>query len=418
MPERMIPTDISAPTASTELFYAKNLGLLAQWSHTLSLRTIEEMEISGMHLGNGYFLLGLMHIADHAGRDSGRYLGTLSAEAQALMRQTLSRHFLCHIGSMGGDLLLLLCFPHTDQPDAPELLEAKAACKNVADQFRDRFPAGRFLLLLSPPFSGYAQIHNHYANLTQRLNCRLFLGEPSGFLSAAAQGPETPANPQYTDNDEMTRLASRMATAIGRCQYHEIQALEEETLTRLFSGHGDSLSPVHFRLYVYLCALLKHLETRGIVDRRFTRRRDFFRDLTNAPCHQAFCQQFHHLIQSVLDHCNAARQTPTSGAARLRQIRDYCQSHYTSPELTVSSLAALFGLSQPQLSAPFKRQFGENPLAYLNRLRLQAVKRLLADTDKGQEEISTMCGFSNVTTMQRLFQRTEHCTPGQYRTRV
>ncbi len=418
MPTRMIPPDPTYLTVSSELFYAKNLGLLTHWSHVLSLRTIEEMEISGMQLGAGYFLLGLLHIVDDPSRTHNAHLGTHTASAQELLTELLCQQFLCHLGNVGGDLIILICFPHANADDAPEFREAQAACQAFSAQFREQHPTCQFLLLLSPAFQGYHHIHSHYAHLTDLLKYQLFMGQFPCFWAEPSKPSDAPINPQYSDNDTMTLLAGRMATAISRRQQKELSALEEETLQQFFSGNGTSLSPVHFRLYVYLCALLKHLETRGIVDRRFTRQRDFFTDLTTSPSYHDFCSQFHRLILTVLEHYDTiSPRSSISGAARLQQIREYCDKNYARPEMTVSYLADLFGISQPQLSASFKRQFGESLLHYLNCRRIDAVKALLTTTKKTQSEIAAQCGFSNVTTMQRLFQRIEHCTPGQYRGR-
>lgn len=418
MPTRMIPPDPTYATVSSELFYTKNLGLLTHWSHVLSLRTIEEMEISGMQLGNGSFVLGLLHIVDNPSPKGSGHLGHHTASAQEMLRMALSQQFLCHIGSVGGDLVVLLCFPHAAEGALPAYQEVSALCQSFSSRFRSKWPACQFLLLLSPPFQGYSRIHSCYARLQERLEYYLFLGQFPCFLADVPKEPEAPANPQYADNDTMTLLAGRMAAAIGRRQQKELSALEDETLQQLFSGDVSSFAPVHFRLYVYLCALLKHLELRGIVDRRFTHRRDFFTDLTTAPSYHVFCAKFHGLILSILQHYDASASRSTStGAARLQQIRTYCDENYAQPELTVSRLAELFGISQPQLSASFKRQFGESLLHYLNSRRIDAVKTLLTATKKPQAEIAAQCGFLSVTTMQRLFQRLEHCTPGQYRAR-
>lgn len=418
MPARMLPQDATYTTVSSELFYAKNLGLLTHWSHVLSLRTIEEMEISGMQLGNGCFLLGLLHIVDDPSRENAGHLGLHAAAAQDLLRDTLCQQHLCHIGSVGGDLVILLCFPHAASLDTPEYQETISLCQAFSVKFRTQYPSCQFLMLLSSAFQGYHNIHSHYARLQEQLSYHLFMGEFPCFLEETPKGPDSPANPQYTDNDTMTLLAGRMAAAIGRRQQKELASLEEETLAQLFSGHGDSFAPVHFRLYVYLCALLKHLEVRGIVDRRFTNRRDFFTDLTTAPSYHSFCSKFHGLILAVLRHYDAVSpRASTSGAARLQQIRTYCDQNFSQPELTVSRLADLFGISQPQLSASFKRQFGESLLHYLNCRRIDAVKVLLTSTNKTQADIAAQCGFASLTTMQRLFQRLEHCTPGQYRAR-
>lgn len=412
MPQRRMMPEPAYSTEASEQFLSKNLDLLTHWSDGLSLRTVEEMEISGMQLGSGYFLLALLHIMDSGARTQSQYLGDCYAKARTLMREGLGGQFLCHIGAVDGDVAALFCFPRCTEPGAPELAEAEAACRAFTEDLHQAEPDCRFTLLLGEPFRGHESIRFCYEQLVDQLRYLLFLGKLPYF--ARRQPARQDVNPQYADSDAMTALAGRMAGAIGRRQAREMGALEEETLERLFSGGADSFQPVYFRLYVYLCALLKSLETRNIVDRRFTRRRDFFTGLTSAPSYHEFCSRFHELILSVLRHYDSG-QAPSTLAARIQQARDYCGRHFREPELTVSALAEHFGMAQPQLSGAFKRQFGVNPLTYLNGLRLEAAKELLRTTDLTQQEIARQCGFANVTTMQRLFTRVEHCTPGRFR---
>lgn len=416
MPTKMLSPEQNYTTASDELFYMKNLSLLTGWSHALSLRTIEEMEISGMQLGNGYFLLGLLHIIDNTSRREPQFLGHYTALAQQLLRRHLSEHFLCHIGGVGGDLAVLFCFPHAADQDSPVFWEAQGACRSFTARFQEQMPQSQFLFLLGVPFSGYAHICDVYRHLQKELEYRLFMGKFPSFLIQGHAPSQGHANPQYLDNDRMTTLAARMAVTIARRQRKEITALEDETLQALFSGSISDLAPVHFRLYVYLCALCKHLETRGLVDRSFTKEQDFFQALTTARSYHAFCDSFQGLIRSILQHYDARRPSSSaSRAARLQQIHEYCLSHYMDANLTVSSLAELFGLSQPQLSSSYKMQYGCSLLHHINTLRINAVKELLTTTNKTQTEIALSCGFSNVTTMRRLFLRLEQQSPGQYR---
>ena len=58
---------------------------------------------------------------------------------------------------------------------------------------------------------------------------------------------------------------------------------------------------------------------------------------------------------------------------------------------------------------------GRSPNAEINRVRLLAVKQLLADTDLSLDLIARKAGFQHPQYMSELFKRTFGQTPGAYR---
>ena len=69
----------------------------------------------------------------------------------------------------------------------------------------------------------------------------------------------------------------------------------------------------------------------------------------------------------------------------------------------------------------FKRRFasatGLNPIAYVQRLRIEDAKRRLERTDASVDEISWRVGYEDAAFFRRLFKRTTGLAPGAYRKR-
>lgn len=69
----------------------------------------------------------------------------------------------------------------------------------------------------------------------------------------------------------------------------------------------------------------------------------------------------------------------------------------------------------------FKRRFtlatGLNPIAYVQRLRIEDAKRRLERTEASVDEISWRVGYEDAAFFRRLFKRTTGLTPGAYRKR-
>jgi AraC-like DNA-binding protein len=82
--------------------------------------------------------------------------------------------------------------------------------------------------------------------------------------------------------------------------------------------------------------------------------------------------------------------------------------------VSLAELAALAGVSRFQLLRGFARAFGVTPHAYLVQLRVQRVRRLLAD-GAVPADAALQAGFADQSHMTRAFVRQFGVTPARYR---
>jgi AraC-like DNA-binding protein len=83
--------------------------------------------------------------------------------------------------------------------------------------------------------------------------------------------------------------------------------------------------------------------------------------------------------------------------------------------LNLNQLAQLEGYTPTYYCDWFKKQTGTTPNAYLQSLRLQRAKELLADTDLSILQIAQQVGYEHHSSLTRLFQKLERTTPIAYR---
>jgi transcriptional regulator GlxA family with amidase domain len=83
----------------------------------------------------------------------------------------------------------------------------------------------------------------------------------------------------------------------------------------------------------------------------------------------------------------------------------------------VADLATHAGLSTRHLQRRFTAEVGTPPAAYVERVRIEAARRALAESDDPVEAIARRCGFGTAETLRRAFHRTAHVTPSDYRNR-
>ena len=103
------------------------------------------------------------------------------------------------------------------------------------------------------------------------------------------------------------------------------------------------------------------------------------------------------------------------GDARCNQILQYIEEHYADPDMNVSKIADVFGITVGWMSKYFKGQVGSGMTDYIIQFRLKKAKEKLRDSSKTVKQVAEEVGFSSATVFLRAFKRYEGITPGQYR---
>jgi YesN/AraC family two-component response regulator len=84
-------------------------------------------------------------------------------------------------------------------------------------------------------------------------------------------------------------------------------------------------------------------------------------------------------------------------------------------DLTIADLAERLDISERQLSRVFKRDCGMAPGSYTNRLRIEAAKRLLKNSQHPVREILELIGVKNNSYFFSSFKRMVGMSPEEFR---
>ncbi|MCW3028160.1 MAG: Transcriptional regulator [Solirubrobacterales bacterium] len=84
---------------------------------------------------------------------------------------------------------------------------------------------------------------------------------------------------------------------------------------------------------------------------------------------------------------------------------------------TVESMAARANLSPRHFARAFAAETGVTPARYVERVRLEAARRLLEDSAEPVASVAAACGFGTAETMRRSFLRALGVGPAEYRRR-
>jgi AraC-like DNA-binding protein len=97
------------------------------------------------------------------------------------------------------------------------------------------------------------------------------------------------------------------------------------------------------------------------------------------------------------------------------KVLTYISENYSNAELSLELLQKELGLSESKISNVIKEAADMNFKRYLNTLRLEEAKRLLAGTDRQVMDIAYKVGYGNVTHFNRVFKEVEGCSPNEFR---
>jgi transcriptional regulator GlxA family with amidase domain len=114
------------------------------------------------------------------------------------------------------------------------------------------------------------------------------------------------------------------------------------------------------------------------------------------------------------DQFSAALSAQALETKPIHELQVWMAENLEKP-LTIDHLAERVAMSPRNFARIFTREMGATPARYLLRLRIEAARRLLEQTDKGPAQIAHACGFSSADLMRRGFQRLLGTTPARYR---
>jgi transcriptional regulator GlxA family with amidase domain len=97
-------------------------------------------------------------------------------------------------------------------------------------------------------------------------------------------------------------------------------------------------------------------------------------------------------------------------------LHDWINSH-VADDLSLSVLADQAGMSERSFSRHYAEATGQTPARAVERLRVEAARRLLSESRTPVKRIAQRCGFGSEETMRRSFVRLLAVTPQDYRDR-
>jgi transcriptional regulator GlxA family with amidase domain len=108
-------------------------------------------------------------------------------------------------------------------------------------------------------------------------------------------------------------------------------------------------------------------------------------------------------------------ETNPAGRSALQDIQRWVMSN-PAADASTSALATRAGLSVRHFVRLFKQELGTSPALWVQQVRVDIARQMLEAGDR-PKQVAVACGFIDVDTFRRTFQRQMGITPSEYRRR-
>ena len=175
----------------------------------------------------------------------------------------------------------------------------------------------------------------------------------------------------------------------GRMETMKNRALELCTLLSRVVIEGGAATGTTFRLNDRFLTLLQQTDTQD-----------------------ELCARMQEITEAFVDAVFQA-ESPTANAA-IRQALRYIARHYTEP-LCLEEVAEHVSLSPAYFSGLFRRCVGMRFVDYVNQVRVEESRRLLAGADFAIVDIAVALGFGDQSYFSKVFKKYTGVSPKRYR---
>ena len=109
------------------------------------------------------------------------------------------------------------------------------------------------------------------------------------------------------------------------------------------------------------------------------------------------------------------KQQMDQNAILANKARDYVDTHFQQPDLSVETMCQIFNVSASHFSKVFRKETGTSFLNYLTQCRMNEAARLLTETEEKSRVIGEMVGYPKPNYFSYVFKKNRGMSPAKYR---
>lgn len=201
--------------------------------------------------------------------------------------------------------------------------------------------------------------------------------------------------------------------AQGEDSQAQTQKLLNELLGHIMFSTGGSLDVIRNRIYELLILLSRTAAERGGDQNMIScRLQEYQQQIFQFSTVDDLCLWLSGTVRSFMNLFYSDRGARYTDL--IHRTIQYMQIHYAE-KISLEDIARSVFLSPTYLSRTFKRETGVSLVTFLNRIRIEKSKEMLAQKNMNMLQVAYQCGFDSQSYFSRVFKEICGITPQQYR---
>lgn len=193
----------------------------------------------------------------------------------------------------------------------------------------------------------------------------------------------------------------------------EAKSILNDLLGYVLFSEGNNLDVVKSRA-IELSSLLSRAAIEGgaATDTILKINNMFLKSAQQINSLEELCYKLQELVEVFTE--SMFNYTPTKNNEIIKKAMSYISDNFAS-NITLDDVARHVHLNPAYFSTIFKQSCGSSFKEYLNMMRIEESKRLLANTDYSVVDIAVATGFMDQSYFSKVFKKYTGLTPKQYR---
>ena len=265
-----------------------------------------------------------------------------------------------------------------------------------------------FRCCISSAEQGAANLHTAYKNAVYTMDYSSTISSDDILFYDEIETRQT------YDSTDLLSVQEKYTGLMQSGNYADAINVLDEVFSRLESGNM-SLELLKYKMYALTNLIVENLRSAAKTGDNISQ--EYIDEKTEALLNIKTIADLRTEHEKILKELH--EQTSLKGADKnvklIERAQRFICENYSDCNMSVSSIAEHFNLNSLYFSRLFTKYSGRYISDYITQIRLENVKRLLAQTDDTIAQIAGKTGFYSDVVLIRSFKKNVGTTPGKYR---
>lgn len=403
---------MEGPNNRRRVAISRYMNILLTYSAELPEQFYINIEIDGMYLGEGGFVVVLLEL------QGANYTESFDSLMDLLEQRLLERlhQFAIHyINDREDRLVCLLAFPRLHSGTSA-VMESMGQLKSLLEAFHADFTqdtGAQLQCTASNMEFGTAGIQMAYSETVDFLQYLRFMQREPGVASLADTEGSTQS--QMDENLFLSDCADQVSRLLQGRKHNEARQRLDLAMDYCVTAVPWFFPNMRLRLMTFWGYFVLVLIRQNQVTRSFFTKHDIMTELLMAETYPALTKAVDLFWSALIGQLVKMETQPD--LLWVASVNEYIAKMSTDPNLSVLQIAEYFGMAQPAASSRYKKYAGHAISDEIQKTRIRHARQLLQSSAMPLNKIAETVGYGSLATMNRAFQKYEGVSPRMLRPR-